>query len=129
MRGHRERSGSLFSYVAIEDRIPARHQLRRIPKLADQALARLHPNFCAMFVAEGRYSVPLVQLLLAWVDAWLHDAELEMHEKHRVAVVVEARIHQHAFQTLAGQVFLQNTADRLLAPHRCQMTEIALIGE
>ena len=38
MRGHRERSGSLFSYVSIEERIPASHPLRRIRKLANQAL-------------------------------------------------------------------------------------------
>jgi hypothetical protein len=41
MRGQQERSGSLFSYVSIEERIPASHPLRRIRKLADQALDRL----------------------------------------------------------------------------------------
>lgn len=46
MRGQRERSGSLFSYVSIEDRIPAGHPLRRIRKLAEQALDRLNPTFC-----------------------------------------------------------------------------------
>jgi hypothetical protein len=35
IRGHRERSGSLFSYVSIEERIPTNHPLRRIRKLAD----------------------------------------------------------------------------------------------
>jgi len=40
MRGHRERSGSLFSYVSIEERIPASHPLRRIRMLADQALGQ-----------------------------------------------------------------------------------------
>jgi hypothetical protein len=35
MRGHRERSGSLFSYVSIEERIPASHPLRQNRKLAD----------------------------------------------------------------------------------------------
>ena len=30
MRGQQERSGSLFSYVSIEERIPASHPLRRI---------------------------------------------------------------------------------------------------
>ena len=54
MRGHRERSGSLFSYVSIEERIPATHPLRRIRKLADQALDRLNPTFCALYAAEGR---------------------------------------------------------------------------
>ena len=41
MRGQQERSGSLFSYVSIEERIPATHPLRRIRTLADQALDRL----------------------------------------------------------------------------------------
>ena len=49
MRGQRERSGSLFSYVSIEERIPASHPLRRIRKLADQALDRLNPTFCELY--------------------------------------------------------------------------------
>ena len=65
MRGQRECSGSLFSYVSIEERIPASHPLRRIRKLADQALDRLNPTFCALYAAEGRPSVPPEQLLLA----------------------------------------------------------------
>jgi len=65
MRGHRERSGSLFSYVSIEERIPACHPLRRIRKLADQALDRLNPTFCQLYASEGRQSVPPEQLLLA----------------------------------------------------------------
>ena len=65
MRGHRERSGSLFSYVSIEERIPASHPLRRIRKLADHALDRLNPTFCELYASEGRPSVPPEQLLLA----------------------------------------------------------------
>ena len=65
MRGQQERSGSLFSYLSIEDRIPANHRLRRIRKLADQALDRLNPTFCRLYASEGRPSVPPEQLLLA----------------------------------------------------------------
>jgi transposase len=65
MRGQQERSGSLFSYVSIEERIPASHPLRRIRKLADQALDRLNPTFCKLYASEGRPSVPPEQLLLA----------------------------------------------------------------
>ena len=54
MRGHRESSGSLFSYVSIEEMIPASNPLRRIRKLADQVLDRLYPTFCALYAAEGR---------------------------------------------------------------------------
>ncbi|WP_255088942.1 hypothetical protein [Synechococcus sp. Tobar12-5m-g] len=41
MRGKQERSGSLFSYVSIEERIPTIHPLRRIRKLADHGVAQL----------------------------------------------------------------------------------------
>ncbi len=64
MRGHRERSGSLISYVFIEERIPASYPLPRIWKLADQALDRLNPTFCELYASEARPSVPPEQLLL-----------------------------------------------------------------
>jgi hypothetical protein len=64
MRGQQERSGSLFSYIPIEDRIPANHPLRWIRKMADQALDRLNPTFCRLYASEGRPSVPPEQLLL-----------------------------------------------------------------
>ncbi|MCX5966642.1 MAG: IS5/IS1182 family transposase, partial [Cyanobacteria bacterium] len=65
MRGQQERSSSLFSYVSIEERIPTSHPLRRIRRLADQALDRLNPTFCRLYALEGRPSVPPEQLLLA----------------------------------------------------------------
>lgn len=51
--------------MSIEERIPASHPLRRIRKLADQALDRLNPTFCELYASEGRPSVPPEQLLLA----------------------------------------------------------------
>jgi len=65
MRGQLERSGSLFSYVSVEERIPPSLTLRRIRKLADKALDRLDPTCCELCAAEGRPSVPPEQLLLA----------------------------------------------------------------
>ncbi len=65
MRGPQERSGSLFSSVPIEERTPASHPLRRIRKLANQALDRLNPTFCQLYASEGRPSVPPEPLLLA----------------------------------------------------------------
>ena len=65
MRGQQERSGSLFFYLSIEERIPSSHPLRRIRKLADHALDRLNPAFCRLYALEGRPSVSPEQLLLA----------------------------------------------------------------
>lgn len=47
---------------------------------------------------------------LARVDAGLHEPELEVHEQHRIAVVVEARIQKNNFQSLAAQEPFQHIA-------------------
>jgi hypothetical protein len=66
MRGQQDHSGSLLSYVSIEERIPpAHHRLQRIRQLAYQALDRLNPTFCQLYASERRPSVPPEQLLLA----------------------------------------------------------------
>ena len=38
MRGADETSGSLFSYADLEDRIPARHPLRKIRQVVNELL-------------------------------------------------------------------------------------------
>ena len=48
MRGADEASGSLFSYVDLEARIPARHPLRKIRQVVDDALASLDAEFSAL---------------------------------------------------------------------------------
>ena len=54
MRGTDEKSGSLFSYVELEDRIPAKHPLRKIQQVVNEALASLGAEFDALYVDFGR---------------------------------------------------------------------------
>ena len=65
MRGADERSGSMFSYVSLEDRVPADHPLRAIRRITDRALTRVSPQFGTLYVHFGRPSVPPEQLLRA----------------------------------------------------------------
>jgi len=65
MRGQQERTGSLFSYISTEDRIPASHPLRQVRRLADQALDRLNPTFCKLHLEGGLPSIPPEQQPLA----------------------------------------------------------------
>lgn len=65
MRGADERSGSMFSYVSLEDRVPADHPLRAIRRITDLALARLSPKFGTLYINFGRPSVPPEKLLRA----------------------------------------------------------------
>ena len=45
MRGVDETSGSLFSSVDLEERIPPRHPLRKIRQVVNEALASLDADF------------------------------------------------------------------------------------
>ncbi len=65
MRGPQGRSGSLFSYVSIEERIQVSQPLRQIRRLADQALDWLNSSFSELYAEEGLPSVPPEELLLA----------------------------------------------------------------
>src|SRR5580765_3454963 len=55
----------MFSYVALEDRIPADHPLRGVRKLADAVLARMSNDFEGLYSKVGRPSIPPERLLRA----------------------------------------------------------------
>lgn len=65
MRGAERSQGTMFSYVALEERIPADHPLRAIRPMVETALAALSPTFDAIYQAGGRPSIPPEQLLRA----------------------------------------------------------------
>ena len=65
MRGGFEDQGSLFSYVDPEERIPARHPLRKIRPVVREVLASLSDEFDAAYSHEGRPSIPPEMLLSA----------------------------------------------------------------
>ena len=57
-RGLDETSGSLFSYVDLEERIPPRHPLRKIRQGVNDALASLDADFETLYTDFGRPSIP-----------------------------------------------------------------------
>ncbi len=65
MRGRERRQDTMFSYVSMEDRIPADHPLRGIRKLVEEILKSLSPRFDRMYSEVGRPSIPPEQLLRA----------------------------------------------------------------
>jgi transposase len=65
MRGSDERNETLFSYVNLEDRVPARHPLRVIREIVNGALVRLDGVFATLYAAEGRPSIAPERLLRA----------------------------------------------------------------
>ena len=65
MRGMDETSGSLFSYVDLEDRVPARHPLRKIRQVVNDALVSLDGDFAAIYADFGRPSIAPERLIRA----------------------------------------------------------------
>lgn len=65
MRGEDERPVDMFSYVRLEERVPADHPLRGIRSLCDAALATLDQRFTALYSRMGRPSIPPEMLLRA----------------------------------------------------------------
>lgn len=65
MRGGDYRSEGLFSYVSCEARVPAKHPLRAIRAIVDEALEVMSADFDAMYSRIGRPSIPPEKLLRA----------------------------------------------------------------
>ena len=65
MRGTDQRSGSLFSYIDLEARVPKEHPLRRVRELTNEALLKLDKKFEELYSKEGRPSIPPERLLRA----------------------------------------------------------------
>jgi transposase len=65
MRGSDDRSGSLFSYVDLEARVPPSHPLRVIRRIVNETLEALSPEFSKLYSRMGRPSIPPERLLRA----------------------------------------------------------------
>lgn len=63
MRGSDAVTGSMFSYVDLEARVPAKHPLRVIREVVNEVLVALDPEFAKMYAALGRPSIPPEKLL------------------------------------------------------------------
>jgi transposase len=65
MRGTDKRSGELFSYVDLEQRVRADHPLRAIRTVVSEALDALSGEFAALYSGMGRPSIAPEMLLRA----------------------------------------------------------------
>jgi transposase len=63
MRGTDEASGMLFSYVDLEERVPAGHPLRKIRQIVNDALVSLDAEFDELYTDFGRPSIAPERLI------------------------------------------------------------------
>ncbi|SEI19288.1 transposase [Rhizobium tibeticum] len=65
MRGGDVRTGELFSYVDLEDRVRKDHPLRAIRQIVNEALVSLERDLAALYSPIGRPSIAPEKLLRA----------------------------------------------------------------
>ncbi len=65
MGGWDRKSGTLFSYVDLEERVPSAHPLRLIRGIVNEVLAGMWSDFEAIYSRTGRPSIPPEMLLRA----------------------------------------------------------------
>jgi transposase len=65
VRGSDAVSGKLFSYVDLENRVPANHPLRVIRQIMNATLVAMSAEFDALYSPLGRESTPSERLLRA----------------------------------------------------------------
>ncbi len=84
MRGQDSRSGSLFAYVDLEQRIRSDHPLRTIRTLVDEALSSLDGRFGEIYSEIGRPSIPPEQLLRAMLLQAFYSVRSERQSMERL---------------------------------------------
>ena len=66
MRGNdNQQQPGMFSYVSLEERVPAKHPLRAIREIADEVLAGMSAEFDGLYAETGRPSIPPERLFRA----------------------------------------------------------------
>jgi transposase len=77
VRGKDETSGSLFSYIDAEARIPPKHPLRSMRSATNAALAALDGAFAKLYARTGRPSIAPERLLRAMLLQLLYSIRSE----------------------------------------------------
>jgi transposase len=65
MRGNEKPQSAMFSYLAMEKRVPAEHPLRAIRRNVDEILRAMSKRFDQLYEKNGRPSIPPERLLRA----------------------------------------------------------------
>ena len=77
MRGDDEQQASVWSYIPLEQRVPADHPLRPLRAMVDEVLRELSPQFNPLYAKVGRPSIAPERLLRALLLQVLYSVRSE----------------------------------------------------
>ena len=117
MRGSDPKQPVIFSYVALEDRVPKDHPLRIIRSIVDRVLEDLSGDFSRMYAATGRPSVPPEQMLRALLIQVLYSvrSERQLMEQLDYNLLFRWFVGLNADDAVWSPTTFSKNRDRLLA--------------
>src|SRR6267142_2508861 len=77
MRGDQDEQAEVWSYIPLEQRVPADHPLRPMRAMVDTVLQELSPQFARLYSRVGRPSIPPEYLLRALLLQILYSVRSE----------------------------------------------------
>ncbi len=77
MRGDDEQQASVWSYIPLEQRVPADHPLRSMRMMVDEVLRDMSPQFTRLYAKVGRPSIAPERLLRALLLQILYSVRSE----------------------------------------------------
>jgi len=98
VRGEDRLSGSLFSYVDLEARVPARHPLRLIREIVNDVLGSLSADFASAYSDIGRPSIAPERL----IRALLLQAFYSVRSERQLMEQIEAWASMKSFRPKGG---------------------------
>jgi len=117
MRGQDAQQAAMFSYVSLEERIPADHPLRAIRAMTDRALRALSPLFNKLYAPSGRDSIPPERLLRALLLQALYSvrSERQLMEQRRYNLLFRWFVNLNSDDPVWDVTVFTKNRDRLLA--------------
>lgn len=131
MRGDDKQQAAMFSYVTMEQRIPADHPMRRIRAMTDGALKAMEAVFAEMYADTGRPSIAPERLLRAQLLMILYSIRSERQLMEQIDFNILYRWFVGLEMDEAvwdAKVFSKNRA-RLIAGAASQQLLLALIEQ
>lgn len=130
MRGSDEVKGSLFSYVDLEERIPARHPLRKIRSVVNDALRSLDADFDQLYAGEGRPSIAPERLIRASLLQILYSirSERQLMEQMNYNLLFRWFVGLGVDDTVWVPTVLTKNRDRLLTTDMSRKIMAAILA-
>jgi transposase len=131
MRGEDKQQAAMFSYVTMEQRIPADHPLRRIRTMVDGALARMNAAFDQLYSEMGRPSIAPERLLRAQLLMVLYSirSEGQLMEQLNYNLLYRWFVGLEMDDPVWVQTVFSKNRERLIKGEASQLLLLAVVEE